>query len=514
MGIGTPRIASILFRLYKKPGQIIVSTGRLGARVISGTVGQVPTVQADGSIEFATPSGGGGGGAVASVNGQVGVVVLTALEIAETATRKWLTDVGESEIANGVSHRASSANPHSVTAAQVGADASGTASAAVAAHAGASDPHPDYIQESREGVANGVAPLDSSSNIPLVHLGNVVGGMENLGSWNASTNTPALSDGSGTGGTFYVVSVTGSTEIDGVTDWVAGDHIVSEQDGTWYKIDRTDAVASVNGFTGAVALDASHIDETSTRKWLTDTEKSEIAANTLKVSNATHTGDVTGSVALTIAGRAIDAGKLFALTSARFLGRVAAGSGDVEELTAAQMKTALGAGLADGLATLDATGNVPLSELGNAPSGGGSIQPDARYGYAGATVNVQNVIATMPIDAFVVSHPDFDIVSDQLVAKAGTSGTVWVSLTGMVRGDGSGTGSPSGTAWVRKDGVEVADSRRIASARKLEAYHHEVYAEIAYVAGTTIDWQIDHDNGTTVGFFLDAGYYEILIWNL
>lgn len=41
------------------------------------------------------------------------------------------------------SHLSSTSNPHSVTAAQVGADATGTAAAAVVAHAGATDPHGD-----------------------------------------------------------------------------------------------------------------------------------------------------------------------------------------------------------------------------------------------------------------------------------------------------------------------------------------------------------------------------------
>ena len=41
------------------------------------------------------------------------------------------------------SHLGSTSNPHSVTAAQVGADATGTAAAAVVAHTGATDPHGD-----------------------------------------------------------------------------------------------------------------------------------------------------------------------------------------------------------------------------------------------------------------------------------------------------------------------------------------------------------------------------------
>ena len=43
------------------------------------------------------------------------------------------------------SHLGSTSNPHSVTAAQVGADATGTAAAAVVAHTGATDPHGDRV---------------------------------------------------------------------------------------------------------------------------------------------------------------------------------------------------------------------------------------------------------------------------------------------------------------------------------------------------------------------------------
>ncbi|MCP4108319.1 MAG: hypothetical protein GY749_22715 [Desulfobacteraceae bacterium] len=67
-----------------------------------------------------------------------------------------------------------------------------------------------------------------------------------------------------------------------------------------------------------------------------------VAANTAKVTNATHTGDVTGSGVLTIAANAVSLVKMAQITTARFLGRVTAATGNVETLTAAQMKTALG----------------------------------------------------------------------------------------------------------------------------------------------------------------------------
>lgn len=74
----------------------------------------------------------GGGGAVDSVNGKTGVVVLDADDIAETATRFWLTNILKSAYDSAVTwistngtnllnHLTNTSNPHSTTAAQVGA---------------------------------------------------------------------------------------------------------------------------------------------------------------------------------------------------------------------------------------------------------------------------------------------------------------------------------------------------------------------------------------------------------
>jgi len=43
------------------------------------------------------------------------------------------------------------------------------------------------------------------------------------GTWNASTNTPTLVSSVGTKGDYYVVSVTGSTNLNGITTWTQGD---------------------------------------------------------------------------------------------------------------------------------------------------------------------------------------------------------------------------------------------------------------------------------------------------
>ena len=55
---------------------------------------------------------------------------------------------------------------------------------------------------------------------------NAIGAVNYSGTWNASTNTPTLASGVGTKGNYYVVSVAGSTAIDGVSNWGIGDWIV------------------------------------------------------------------------------------------------------------------------------------------------------------------------------------------------------------------------------------------------------------------------------------------------
>lgn len=91
--------------------------------------------------------------------------------------------------------------------------------------------------------------------------GITTGSLVYQGTWDASTNSPALASGVGTKGDYYVVSVAGSTNLDGITDWQIGDWAVFN--GTiWQKIDNTDAVTSVNGQTGTVVLTASDVGAT------------------------------------------------------------------------------------------------------------------------------------------------------------------------------------------------------------------------------------------------------------
>jgi hypothetical protein len=91
-------------------------------------------------------------------------------------------------------------------------------------------------------------------------ISGMVGGVTFQGTWDASTNTPTLTSSVGTKGYYYIVSVAGSTNLNGITDWKIGDWAIFNGT-TWDKVDNTDAVSSVNGFTGAVSLTTSNIAE-------------------------------------------------------------------------------------------------------------------------------------------------------------------------------------------------------------------------------------------------------------
>jgi len=68
-----------------------------------------------------------------------------------------------------------------------------------------------------------------------------------------------------------------------------------------------------------------------------------VTANTAKVTNATHTGDVTGATALTIADNAVTLAKMADVATARIIGRVTEATGDPEALTGTQATTLLDA---------------------------------------------------------------------------------------------------------------------------------------------------------------------------
>ena len=171
------------------------------------------------------------------------------------------------------------------------------------------------------GVAGGVATLDGSGTVPTSQLpGAVLGGLNYQGTWNASTNVPTLASSVGSKGYYYVVSTAGSTNLNGITDWKIGDWAVYDGS-TWQKVDNTDAVSSVNGFTGAVVLTTTDVAQGTNLYFTQAAARGSVSAGTGISYNST-SGVITNSapdqtVALTGAGTTVVTGTYpnFTITS-------------------------------------------------------------------------------------------------------------------------------------------------------------------------------------------------------
>ena len=80
-------------------------------------------------------------------------------------------------------------------------------------------------------------------------IGEIPAGLQFEGTWNASTDVPDLSIATPDNGQFWIVSVNGSTNLSGITDWKVGDWAIWVEDGAgtdgWQKVDNSSVLDGV-----------------------------------------------------------------------------------------------------------------------------------------------------------------------------------------------------------------------------------------------------------------------------
>lgn len=147
------------------------------------------------------------------------------------------------------------------------------------------------VDESREGQSNGIATLDAGGKVPVSQLPSSL--MEFKGTWDASTNSPTLADGTGDNGDVYVASPGGTVNFGaGNITFASGDWVI--YNGTiWQKSINSNAVASVFSRTGVVTAQSGDYNASQ----VTNTPAGTIAAVTVQAAINELDGDVVAAQA-------------------------------------------------------------------------------------------------------------------------------------------------------------------------------------------------------------------------
>ena len=200
------------------------------------------------------------------------------------------------------------------------------------------------------GANSGVATLDSggkltSSQIPSSLVGSIV----YQGTWNASTNSPAIPVASvGNKGYYYKVSVAGTTAIDGYSNWTLGDLIISDG-AAWDNVQGGSSdVVSVSGRVGAITLTSTDVGlgNVTNVAQLASTQTLSVTGDVTTVSATSLSG---GTMALTLAS--VGTAGTYRSVTTDSKGRVTSGTNPT---------TLAGYGITDAVSNTAGNNSIPL----------------------------------------------------------------------------------------------------------------------------------------------------------
>ena len=82
------------------------------------------------------------------------------------------------------------------------------------------------------------------SDFGFTNVSTINTGLTFKGTWDALTNNPTLTSSVGVGGEYYIVSIAGNTNLNGIIDWQVGDWAIFESaTNMWQKVDNHDVQA-------------------------------------------------------------------------------------------------------------------------------------------------------------------------------------------------------------------------------------------------------------------------------
>ena len=256
------------------------------------------------------------------------------------------------------------------------------------------------------------------------------------------TNTPTLASSTGVTGEFYIVSVAGTTNLDGITDWQIGDWAIFVEVGatdTWQKIDNSQSIIGsgatnkIAKWTAPTVLGTGLIEDDGTTV--------TIGANgNLTVEGDTILGDSAANDTLTVNGPGT-----FVSTA---IFNVGIGLGGAAYGSAGQVLTSGGASGSANTWTTPTVGTVTsvgLTETGNALTITGSpVTSSGTINIAGAGSASQYINGALDLVTFptVDNYVSWTADSDQGTDITVTSGFN-LKFTGAVTAGGAGIATDS-----------------------------------------------------------------------
>ena len=208
---------------------------------------------------------------------------------------------------------------------------------------------------------------------------NAIGALNYKGTWDAATNNPTLVSSVGTQGDYYVVSVAGSTNLNGTTLWGVGDMAIFNGS-IWQKADGGDTSLvtslTVTGLTGYMyANNTTPVTASTTIPVANITGAVPNTVNVIAGTGMSGGGALTGNVTLNLANTAVAAGTYGNATA-------------VSQITV------------DAQGRITSAGNVTIAIANSAVSGLGTMSTQNANAVAitGGTVNgiTGNVVGAIP----------------------------------------------------------------------------------------------------------------------